>query len=551
MLAWLAFIGLAAFMAPQASDRDIPGYERLSLDPGWCGPRLIYYFARCREVEISLSQLVEISRADSRGFATLSDLARAATKCGFAPVGVMGRPAQLLRFGGPAILGVAMRPPPAQGNPKEPQLHFIGLLRAGPQKSWILDPASKLEPLEVDNDILLPAMTGHALLLDGLAQRYLTAGAIADWAAACLAASPIVVIGGWAMARRLTRRRVPCAQFAVLALLVQTALGCETRPSDTPTRSSGGSILIDVEPKEQDLGLVLQEKSPAVATFKVRNLTGRTVTLKRGTSSCGCSYLQGPDAIEAGATVEFQMSMTIGTREGRWDATADLLAAQEGAGEQTLKLRAILLTHPGILLDPPHLLVHKLPTTKHLRRTVTILLPKVWPEQYRNEPHVPTCEVQGEGVSAAIAEQGVHRDRLAFTLTLDLDLERLSAWRQRTGKPMAPIAVVKLHDLTRPVLLDLSELPHPVLRGPTIVDAFALKSSGKHSITLINHTDLPRQVEAATSDIPGVAIEFSPTSSLHPRLSLRKTGDLQPGKYALTIRLVGEPAPFVVQVHVY
>src|SRR5260370_40774673 len=81
-----------------------PPFEILSQVASWCGPRLLYFFARLSGQDCTLDYVVSICKTDEAGHADLLSLVTAARELNLEPLAVECAPEQILSLNGPAIL---------------------------------------------------------------------------------------------------------------------------------------------------------------------------------------------------------------------------------------------------------------------------------------------------------------------------------------------------------------------------------------------------------------------------------------------------------------
>ncbi len=150
-------------------------FEILRQDAGWCGPRVLFFFACYLGQDCRLEQVVDLCKSDEHGNTTLRDLVSAARDLDLGPVPIACPAEELLALGGPAIIcvrGLASADDPREATgdteAREWPVHFIGLI--GPEEEgwfWVVDPAISTQAIVVHGDALQRAYTGHAILLKG------------------------------------------------------------------------------------------------------------------------------------------------------------------------------------------------------------------------------------------------------------------------------------------------------------------------------------------------------------------------------------------------
>lgn len=143
-------------------------WQVLRDDAAWCGPRILYFFARHAGTDVSLDAVVQECQADPLGLVTLEALVSAAGRLGLEPRPVRATVEQLLELKGPAIAcletGHARTPPEAGSN--RPLVHFVGIVPVD-GVAMVVDPSRDAAPLAVDAGALARRYTGQAVLLKG------------------------------------------------------------------------------------------------------------------------------------------------------------------------------------------------------------------------------------------------------------------------------------------------------------------------------------------------------------------------------------------------
>ncbi len=144
-----------------------PPFEILSQDASWCGPRLLYFFARLSGQDCTLDYVVSICKTDEAGHADLLSLVTAARELNLEPLAVECAPEQILSLNGPAILCFRRTAAVINDSGTSEVLHFVGLVGKKGDEYWIVDPSVDTAPYPADLDAVKHRFTGHVVLLRG------------------------------------------------------------------------------------------------------------------------------------------------------------------------------------------------------------------------------------------------------------------------------------------------------------------------------------------------------------------------------------------------
>jgi ABC-type bacteriocin/lantibiotic exporter with double-glycine peptidase domain len=152
-----------------ALDSVVEPYEVLSPDASYCGPRILYFFARYTRRECTLEEVVNLCEINSDGTIDLDGLARAAVSLDLDPLLIECRAEQLLELGGPAILCIkTSHAPPDQDQPSGVErVHFVGLVRSDGDGYRLMDPSVSMGGQTVSGRAIEAGFAGRALLLRG------------------------------------------------------------------------------------------------------------------------------------------------------------------------------------------------------------------------------------------------------------------------------------------------------------------------------------------------------------------------------------------------
>jgi hypothetical protein len=143
-------------------------YEVLSSDAAYCGPRILYFFARHAGRECTLEEVVGLCGTAPDGTTDLVSLSRAAEALDLDPLLIQCRADQLLDLGGPAIFCVVRnRSPQKEGGDGELVVHYVGFVRPEGDAYRVVDPSLLIGDLRMSEAEVQRSFTGHALLLRG------------------------------------------------------------------------------------------------------------------------------------------------------------------------------------------------------------------------------------------------------------------------------------------------------------------------------------------------------------------------------------------------
>jgi hypothetical protein len=212
LAAWPQVVGAGAApggeTAPTAEELPA-GYEILSADAGWCGPRILYFFCRFYGSEPSLDEVVQTCRSDQGGMTSLVDLVRAAELLELEPVAMEASLDQVAGSGRPAILCLRNNAPLSPDGGSQAvgsTVHFVGLV--GPEENgrfWFVDPSRRAVAFPAGLDSLRDRFTGQAILLKGSSSVLVYPGWVRAAGAGVLLA--VALLGGILAARQWRKKR--------------------------------------------------------------------------------------------------------------------------------------------------------------------------------------------------------------------------------------------------------------------------------------------------------------------------------------------------------
>jgi hypothetical protein len=144
-------------------------YEVLSPDASYCGPRILYFFARYTGHSCSLEDVVRLCEAREDGTTDLASLARAAEALNLDPVLIDCTSDQLLELRGPVVFCARPFSAPADADPiRDGQpVHFVGMVRREGEVVYVLDPSMLIGTIPVRREVVRRQFTGQAMLLGG------------------------------------------------------------------------------------------------------------------------------------------------------------------------------------------------------------------------------------------------------------------------------------------------------------------------------------------------------------------------------------------------
>lgn len=104
----LAYVLQARAEDQQSSEawRPPPGYELLSSEASYCGPRILFFFTAYFGINTDLASIVRLCNTDSDGLTSLLDLVRCAGELELDPEAIACNAATLEELGGPAIISL-------------------------------------------------------------------------------------------------------------------------------------------------------------------------------------------------------------------------------------------------------------------------------------------------------------------------------------------------------------------------------------------------------------------------------------------------------------
>jgi ABC-type bacteriocin/lantibiotic exporter with double-glycine peptidase domain len=138
------------------------GFEILQPDASWCGPRIVYFFARYLERNCTLDEVVRMCRTDKQGCTTLLNLVEGARLLGLDPVPITCSKRDLLELSGPAILCLGPKASDAEGR----RVHFVGLVARKGDRYIVVDPSGGTDAFSISAETLTERFTGEAVLLE-------------------------------------------------------------------------------------------------------------------------------------------------------------------------------------------------------------------------------------------------------------------------------------------------------------------------------------------------------------------------------------------------
>jgi hypothetical protein len=101
-------MGLTAVLAGEpesqraAAEKLPAGYEILSADARWCGPRILFFFSCYYGMERTLDEVVQLCATDEAGLTAMADLVRAARELDLDPMPVEATLDEIVQMGRPA-----------------------------------------------------------------------------------------------------------------------------------------------------------------------------------------------------------------------------------------------------------------------------------------------------------------------------------------------------------------------------------------------------------------------------------------------------------------
>lgn len=123
-----------------------------------------------------------------------------------------------------------------------------------------------------------------------------------------------------APAARVRLQHPDCRRLATAALLVLAAFpgllaGCDAHDGTAPAQASA-SAAVTVEPATLEMGDLVPEV-PVTKQVRLTNNTASPIVISRAVADCSCTDPSWPeDPIEPGATVETNITMTPGLKQG-------------------------------------------------------------------------------------------------------------------------------------------------------------------------------------------------------------------------------------------
>jgi ABC-type bacteriocin/lantibiotic exporter with double-glycine peptidase domain len=129
-------------------------------EANWCGPRVVYFFARYLGTPCNLEGVVAECRTNSDGNTMLINLVHACENLRLDPLAIRCDAKQMLALGGPAIITV-------KTGRNDGAVHFVGLVRPEGTDYWVVDPSVSTRAIVVNAEQISSAFAGTTVLLKG------------------------------------------------------------------------------------------------------------------------------------------------------------------------------------------------------------------------------------------------------------------------------------------------------------------------------------------------------------------------------------------------
>ncbi len=144
-------------------------YEILKSDTAWCGPRVLFFYARLYGRNVSLEDVVRICRTDQSGFTSLEQLREAAHELNLAPTPLDTNFEAILSLNLPAILCVSRKQLSSGKSESQilnEKIHFLGFIQCSGDDIWVFDPSVNTSAFRTTRKELESIYLGRALVLD-------------------------------------------------------------------------------------------------------------------------------------------------------------------------------------------------------------------------------------------------------------------------------------------------------------------------------------------------------------------------------------------------